>query len=265
MSKCQYEVIFYPGKTLNVKQRETLVAELREVAASCFIETPNYQALSGEKSELDKAVICLGRDEHGRLLGFCSALSLPVENHKNVLHLGLTCVHPDARGTNMTHHLTSKLMLKYLFKESLLGETWITNCACVLSSLGNVAMYFENLYPSPYGEKQPSQKHLDIAKAVDAFHRDSIAINDEAIFNIDSFVFEGSVDGTVFEKDSNDQRFHHRDESLTEFYQALLNFERGDEALQIGKVSLLTFPKYLARKAVARMKATLPVRKPITV
>lgn len=153
MSKCQYEVIFYPGKTLNVKQQETLVAELREVAAACFSEAPNYQALSGEKSELDKAVICLGRDEYGRLLGFCSALSLPVENHKNVLHLGLTCVHPDARGTNMTHHLTSKLMLKYLFKESLLGETWITNCACVLSSLGNVAMYFENLYPSPYGEK----------------------------------------------------------------------------------------------------------------
>lgn len=106
---------------------------------------------------------------------------------------------------------------------------------------------------------------MDIAKAVDAFHRDSIAINDEAIFNANKFVFEGSVDGTVFEKDSNDQRFHHRDENLTEFYQALLNFERGDEALQIGKVSLLTFPKYLARKAVARMKATLPVRKPITV
>lgn len=263
MSKCQYEVIFYPGKTLSLQQQAELVTELRDVAASCFVETPQYQALSGEQSELEKAVICLGRDENGRLLGFCSALSLPVDHHNNVLHLGLTCVHPDARGTNMTHHLTSKLMLKYLLKESLFGETWITNCACVLSSLGNVAMYFENLYPSPYGVKQPSQKHLDIAKSVDAYHRESIAINSAAVFDAERFVFKGSVDGTVFEKDSNDQRFHHRDESLTVFYQNLLNFDQGDEALQIGKVSLLTFPKYLVRKAVARMKSTLPARKPM--
>ncbi len=263
MSKCQYEVIFYPGKTLTPLQQQTLVEELQQVAASCFSHTPNYQALSGEKSELEKAVLCLGRDENGRLLGFCSALSLPVDGHKNVLHLGLTCVHPDARGTNMTHHLTSKLMLKYLMKESLFSETWITNCACVLSSLGNVAMYFENLYPSPFGPKQATQKHLDIARSVDAYHRQSIAINKRARFNAEKFVFEGSVDGTVFEKDADDQRFHHRDESLTEFYQNLLNFERGDEALQIGKVSLLTFPKYLVRKAAARVKASLPVRKPM--
>lgn len=264
MSKCQYEVIFYPGKTLTQTQQAKLVLELREVASACFVDTPDYQALSGQSSELEKAVICLGRDEKGRLLGFCSALSLPVDGHKNVLHLGLTCVHPDARGTNMTHHLTSKLMVKYLVKESFLSELWITNCACVLSSLGNVAMYFENLYPSPYGVKKPSAKHIDIAKSVDAYHRESIAINKSAEFNTEKFVFEGSVDGTVFEKNANDQRFHHRDENLTGFYQELLNFERGDEALQIGKVSLMTYPKYVARKAMARMKASLPSRKPMT-
>lgn len=258
MSKMNYEVLFYPGRRLGEKACADLVKELREVAAECFYDTPSYQALSGKQEELERAVICVGRDEHGRLLGFCSALALPVEGHGHVLHLGLTCVHPDARGLNLTHHLTSKLLLKYLIKESMFKETWISNCACVLSSLGNVAMYFENLYPSPYGVAQPSRTHMQIAKSIDAHYRESIAINDSAEFNAEKFVFEGSVDGTVFEKDAEDERFHHRDRALTEFYQDLLNFENGDEALQIGKVSLLTFPKYIVRKGLVKMKAAMP-------
>lgn len=263
MSKYQYEQLMFPGKTLSPDTLNLLVLELRTVAASCFKNVPSYQALSGEQSELDKAVICLARDENGKVMGFCSALLLPIDGGDKVLHLGLTCVHPDARGKNLTHHLTSKLLLNFIVKKSLFKETWISNCACVLSSLGNVAMYFESLYPSPYGVKTPSHRHLNIARAIDQNYRQSIAINDSAQFDAQRFVFEGSVGGTVFEKDAQDGRFHHRDQALTEYYRSLLSFERGDEALQIGKVSLLTFPKYLIRKAAVKMKAMLPKpRKP---
>lgn len=263
MSKYQYEQLMFPGKTLSPDALNLLVLELREVAASCFNKVPSYQALSGKQTELDKAVICLARDEKGRLMGFCSALLLPVEGRGNVLHLGLTCVHPDSRGQNLTHLLTSKLLLNFIIKKSLFKETWISNCACVLSSLGNVAMYFENLYPSPYGVKAPSARHIDIARTIDQNYRESIAIKDSAKFNAERFVFEGSVGGTVFEKDADDGRFHHRDNALTQYYQDLLRFDRGDEALQIGKVSILTFPKYLMRKAAVKMKAMLPKpRKP---
>ena len=263
MKKYQYQQLMFPGKILSEQAQQDLVTELRDVAAKCFQAVPEYQALSGEKSELDKAVMCLARDESGRLMGFSSALLLPVEGASHVLHLGLTCVHPDSRGQNLTHHLTSKLLLNFIMKQSLFKETWISNCACVLSSLGNVAMYFENLYPSPYGVKTPSPRHLKIARAIDENHRASIAINEHARFNKERFVFEGSVEGTVFEKNSDDHRFHHRDNGLTEYYQNLLSFDRGDEALQIGKVSILTFPKYLIRKAGVKIKAMLPKpRKP---
>lgn len=258
MSQNQYQVLFFPGLTMAPDDLNLLVAELREVASECFHETPLYQALSGKKQELDRAVICLARDKSGRLLGFCSALALPVDDHGDVLHLGLTCVHPDARGLNLTHHLTSKLLLTYLWKKAPLKGTWISNCACVLSSLGNVAMYFEDLYPSPYGVKQPTQTHHHIAQAIDAQFRESIAINEAACFDASQFVFKGSVDGTVFEKDAEDARFHHRDPALTQFYQDLLNFEQGDEALQIGRVSLMTFPKYMIRKGIVKLKALIP-------
>ncbi len=258
MSKYDYQVLFFPGKKLPAAELSELVAELQNVAAKCFCEVPRYQALSGQKHELDRAVMCLARDQNGNLVGFCSALALPIAGHGSVLHLGLTCVHPDARGQNLTHHLTSKMLLNYLLRQAPFKGTWISNCACVLSSLGNVAMYFESLYPSPYGIKQPSQKHIRIAKSISEQHRQPIAINAEAQFDLQRFVFAGSINGTVFEKDGDDERFHHRDDALTGYYQDLLNFDNGDEALQIGRVSLMTFPKYILRKGWNKFKQIVP-------
>lgn len=254
MKNFNYQVYFYPGKTLSDAKLAELVAELREVASSCFDDVPNYQALTGKREELARAVIVVARDKNMRAKGFCSALLLPVENVGSVLHLGLTCVHPSARGKKLTHKLSQKLLLKFLLKESPLAETWITNCACVLSSLGNVAMYFEEIYPSPYGEEVPSLTHLNIAKAIDKYYREPIAINEDAKFNEETFVFEGSVDGTTFQKDGEDKRYHHRNKEITSYYQGILDFSRGDEVLQIGKVSLLTFPKYILRTATLKTK-----------
>lgn len=257
MAKIIYETLFYPGRYMSEKQRNDLVSDLRSVANECFDEAPNYQALTGKREELERAVITTARNKKGQLLGFVSALVLKVEEVGNVLHLGLTCVHPMARGKKLTHKLTSKMLMNYLFKESPLQETWISNCACVLSSLGNVALYFEDLYPSPYGVEVPSMTHVNIAREVDRKYREPIAINKSAKFNLSTFIFEGSVEGTVFEKDSLDARFHHRDKALTNYYQDILDFERGDEVLQIGKVSLMTFPKYIMKKGMLKTKKRL--------
>lgn len=233
---------------------EELVFQLREVAAKCFPEVPNYQALSGDHDELERVVLTVARNQKNKIIGFCSALILEVDGVGKIFHTGLTCVDPSARGKKLTHKLTSKTLTTYMIRESLLKPVWVTNCACVLSSLGNVAMYFEDVFPSPYRTKAPSSQHLRIAQAISEQYREQIAINETAIFNDKSFVFEGSVEGTLFEKKENDDRFHHRNRHLTKFYQDLMNFERGDEVLQIGKVSFLTFAKYAYKKALKRNK-----------
>ena len=254
MAKLQYETIFFPGRYMSDEALSSLTNDLKSVAKSCFDTIPSYQALTGRREEYERAVITIARNRKGEALGFVSALVLKVDYVGDVLHLGLTCVHPKARGLKLTHKLASKMLMNYLIKEAPLGSTWISNCACVLSSLGNVALYFEDLYPSPYGVKAPSINHLKIAQDISEKYREPIAINKDAVLNTKSFIFEASVEGTVFEKDSSDRRFHHRDENLTAFYQDLINFERGDEVLQIGKVSLMTFPKYLLKQFSKKLK-----------
>lgn len=259
--KTKIEFYFRPGLTLSADACRELGGELREIAASCFNELPNYQCLTGQRRDLEDKVITVARAADGTAVGFCSAALLPVYGVGEVFHLGLTCVSPRARSGGLTHKLTAKVLTQYVLRHNLFGKTWISNVACVLSSLGNVAMYFEDVYPSPIGLEKPSAKHVQIAKAINLYYRKEIYIHEYAQLDLDNFVFRDSVGGTVFQKSASDSRYHHRLDWLNRYYAGLMKFEQGDEVLQIGYVTLLTAVKHkLKRKQPQpRRGVTLPV------
>lgn len=233
-----------PGRTLPELACARLVEQLRRVGAACFPELPDYQCFQGTGS-LDDKVITVARDIEGRVVGFCSAILLDVPGVPAVMHLGLTCVHPDARGKRLTHRLTSALTVKYMMRYRPFGRVWITNVACVLSSIGNVALSFDDVYPSPFATA-PSVTHLRIARTISEQYREAIYIDADAAFDPEHFVFRGSVGGTVFQKRADDTRYHHREKNLNLFYTGLLDFNRGDEIVQVGNYSLATFGRYVA-------------------
>jgi len=253
------EVIRYPGKILSPIRLEELINELRLVASTCFSDVPNYQILSGEKDDCDRAIVSIARNHKGEILGFCSALILPLSKSEKFFHTGLTCVRPSARGLKLTHKLTSKVLITYIIRESLFKKVWVSNCACVLASIGNVAKHFDDVYPSPYFNDVPKPKHKAIARKISESYREQIAINKTAVYNSQKFVFEGSVSNSEFQKESTDSRFYHRDQRLTEYYKKLLNFERGDEIVQVASCSLLTFPRYFFKRFKLNKKKQLSV------
>lgn len=246
--KYKVEFFYRPGKNLPRGDIATLQEELRNIASNCFDECPNYQCLEDSRTALDDKVITIAKNSEGKIVGFCSALLIPMEGLGEVLHLGLTCVDPIGRGHRLTHKLTSKLLTHYLLRYRPFGKVWVTNVACVLSSLGNVAKNFENVFPSPYYQAKPTVEQLKIAAAIDQHYRKHIAINDDAEFCPHTFLFKGSVTDSVFEKEAEDTRYHHRDKELNQFYLDLIKFDRGDEVLQIGTVSLATLLRYMLRR-----------------
>lgn len=253
------DYVYRPGLYWTDEEVTRYYSELEEIAKDCFREVPRYQCLSGTRNELERNVITLARDHKSRPIGFCSAVILDIDGYKNILHLGLTCVKKEARNLGLTHLLTSKLLFNYLIRTSPFKSIWVTNVACVISSLGNVALYFEKVHPSPFGKPEPSRDHIRIAKAVDQKFRSAIAINAEARLDMETFVFRGSVNNTVFQKSRKDKRYYHRDIVLTEFYLNRLNFHNGDEALQIAKVSLMSYPKYLLKMVLPAFVKSVPV------
>jgi hypothetical protein len=253
----QFERFYRPGKAWDKATHLRYQKEFSKVAAACFDEVPSYQVMSATLKDLENYVIVVARNEQGQMVGFVSGIILPMPRRKQVLHLGLTCVDPNFRNRSLTHLLTSKMILLFFQRHTKGRRFWITNCACVLSSLANVALHFEKVYPSPFYKKPPSKTYAMIAEEVSTKYRDLMYVHKGAKFNPKSFIFEGSVEGTVFAKDGMDKRFHHRNKHLTNYYQNLINFERGDEVLQIGQVSALAYPKYLLRRLKVRIKTKL--------
>lgn len=251
------QIDFYhrPGRSFSAAGRARLAAELCRIGETCFEALPDYQVFRGADA-LDDKVITVARDASGRAVGFCAGILLDVPGVPSVLHLGLTCVDPATRGRRLTHRLTGRLAMQYLARHRLFGRTWISNVACVLSSVGNVALSFDEVFPSPWTH-QPSATHRQIAEVISARYRDDIHIDPAAVFDARRFVFRGSVGGTVFHKDAEDARFHHREAGLNAFYTVLLDFDAGDEVVQIGHFSLATLRRYLA-SGFGRRRPSIP-------
>lgn len=246
--KMKIEYLYRPGRNLSDEKLKALVAEIRGVAATCLKDVPDYQCLQGNRESLTDKVITLARDAEGRLRGFSSAVLIDMPGKGEVLHLGLTCVMTGYRSLGLTHRLSSKLVSRYVFTRRPVGRVWVTNVACVLSSLGNVASHFDQVFPAPFASRVPGEQHLEVANAIDLHHREKLYILPNAKFDTETFVFRGSVKDTAFQKSPFDTRYYHRDENLNVYYRRLMNFEEGDEVLQVGTVSLLTFARYAARR-----------------
>jgi hypothetical protein len=56
------------------------------------------------------------------------------------------------------------------------------------------------------------------------------------------------VKDTVFHKKKNDLIYHHRKSGLNRFYANMMNFEQGDEVLQIGYFRMISLIKYILRR-----------------
>lgn len=244
-----------PGLTQSDDENLALIHELRTVAASCFCEVPDYQALVPHPRALDNKVLSLARNSGGELVAFCSSIILQVPKVGDVFHTGLTCVAPVARSSGLTHTLMHNAILKFMFSGNPFRTLWITNVACVLSSLGNIAAFIEDVYPSPYGPATPTLEQQAIAHYINRYCRDDIAIQPSALFDEQAFVFSGSVPDTVFQKDADDTRYTHRNRMLNDYYRELLDFTSGDEVCQIGYVNLASALKHLLRR---KPKLTAP-------
>lgn len=223
---------------------DRLVAELRQVGTLCLEPLPDYQVFLGTREALSDKVITTARDGDGTLIGFCSAVLLPIEGVGRVLHLGLTCVHPAARGKRLTYALVEHLVIRYFVTKRLLGRLWVTNVAAVLSSLGNFARSFFGVYPSPWSHADPGPTVWRIAEAFDARYRHVAYVQPWATFDRATFVFRGSGRGTCFQKEADATEFHHREAPLNDYYKPMLNWDDGDEMLQIGSLSLADIARF---------------------
>jgi len=249
-----------PGLSWSIEKQRGFVAELREVAMQSFgftheSQLPAYQCLvwpdeAPPGGGLEDKVIAVAREcvpsssQHpGKLLAFNSAVLLPIPGLSSpALHHGLTCILPSARSYGLTKiftgHVCMQAFLRFVVPRG--EKLWITSVTCVISSLGSVAVGFRNVWPSPEcPHSPPSKTHAHIANSIAGSPslRAAMYIPPDRVYDADKSIFQGSVKCTVFAKERNDVRYHHRRGDVQKFYDSRLDFERGDEVLQVWNIS----------------------------
>jgi hypothetical protein len=243
-------IIESPGLSLTQPELDDLVAQLRIVASKTLPqESLTYGVFSGERDRLARAIVTLIVDETtGQPIAFnaLSVMDVVLDGEPTeVTHLGLVMVDPDVRGQGLSWVLYGLTAL-ILFARDGMRAKWISNVTQVPAVCGMVSETFSDVFPSPRADARQSFAHLQLARGIMARHRAVFGVGEEAGFDEARFVIaDAYTGGSDALKKSLASAPKHRDGQYNDFCASQLDYERGDDLLQLGKIDLAGARRYL--------------------
>lgn len=246
-------IVERPGRWLAPAELDALLADMRQVVArSVPGGTLDYGAVAGAKQRLDNSIVTIIYEKGTRKpIAFNALAILGVSlggREEEVLHLGLAMVDPEFRGMGLSWALYGLTVMLIFFRRQM-RPVWISNVTQVPAVLGLVDTGFTNVYPSMRQNAAPSFSHLTIARQIMRHHRDAFGVGPEASFDAERFVVANSYTGGSDNlKKTFDETAHHRDEAYNALCRTQLDYERGDDFLQLGQYDLGVARRYLLRR-----------------
>jgi hypothetical protein len=245
-----------------------LVADLRTVArATVPGETLDYGVLTGGQERLDHAILTVLYDSRTRQPVAFNALSvMDVTLHgraAEVIHLGLVMVDPSLRSHGLSWVLYGLTCL-VLFVRRQLRPLWLSNVTQVPAIVGMVSETFSDVFPNPGPDAHCSFEHLVLAREIMQRHRYVFGVGEEAGFDEKRFVITNAYTGGSDNlKKSFDVAPKHRDDVYNMFCRRELDYERGDDVLQLCRLDLGTAQRFvlkdIPRRSLPSVAATLAV------
>ena len=254
------KVIEAPGLWMSSDQQAKLVQDLRKVVTALGCGDLDYGIFTGTKEALDRGVVTIIYDgPNKKPLAFNSMAMMPCQLRGqpiSVLHLGLTIVDPEYQSKGFTWTLYGLSTILLLIKNRL-KPIWTSNVTQVPTVLGKVSENFTEVFPNPKTNQRRTFDHLTLARQIMEYHRDVFGVGPEATFDEDRFVIENSYTGG---SDHLKKKFEdctmHRVPIYNDYCKQELNYERGDDFLQLGKTDLQTVFQYVFRSLPANFLMT---------
>ncbi len=251
-------IVERPGQQLPPAETARLVADLRSIASLTLkAEELEYGVLGGDEERLKYCVITIvymadGKGQPRRPVAFnvLSLLDVELANRPTqVMHLGLVMVDPNVRGHGLTATLYG-LTCVLMFLTGQGRPMWISNVTQVPAVAGMVAETFSNVFPSPRPDARRSFEHLSLGRQIMARHRAAFGVGEEAGFDEGRFVITNAyTGGSDALKKTFEQAAHHRQQKYNDFCQQQLDYDRGDDLIQIGRIDMAAAGQYLRKVA----------------
>jgi hypothetical protein len=246
----QTRIIERPGLVLDDAEHAAMVEQLRTVAGRTLAQGAlTYGVFSGERERLSQSIITLiSETATGRPIAFNALAQMPLTlagEPEQVTHLGLVMVDPEVRGRGLSWVIYGLTVL-VLFVRGGLRPRWISNVTQVPSVVGMVCETFSEVYPSPDPGSRQSFAHLSLARQIMRDHRHVFGVGPEAGFDEShSIITDAYTGGSDDLKKSFEQATHHREERYNAFCREKLDYGRGDDVLQLGRMDLAAARSYL--------------------
>ena len=244
-------IIERPGAWMDAAALAALSNDLRQVAGRTLdAGALSYGVFSGDKARLRDVIITLVSRADGTPIAFNALAVMSLETTPQpveVLHLGLVMVDPDERSKNLSWVLYGLTCFLIFFRRQF-RPIWVSNVTQVPAVVGMVAQMFSDVWPVPEGGRR-SLTHLMLARQIMAGHRDVFGVGAEAVFDEDAFVIRDAYTGGSDDlKKTWDAAPKHRDEAYNRFCAAMLDYDRGDDFIQLGQMDFAAMRGYLARE-----------------
>jgi hypothetical protein len=243
-------VLERPGLWLSLNQQRQLVADMRRVVASLGIGDLPYGLLAGDPPQLDGAILTLIEDRAtGALIAFNAMQALECTlrgTTADVIHIGLTIVDPRFRERGLAWIL-SGFTTFLLFVKNGLHPYWISSVSQVPSAVGMMCEGASHVYPGLPEDGRRTFEHVVLARQLMLRHRAAFGVGEDAVFDAERFVIcNAYTGGSDHLKKRWEDAPRHRDSRYNLLCQRELNYERGDDFLQLGQVNLFTLWRYVA-------------------
>lgn len=251
-------IVERPGVALAPVALSELVADLRAVAELTLEGGElDYGVLGGDAERLKTCVITVvyqkaAGSDRGRPVAFNVLSLLDVElagRSTQVMHLGLVMVDPALRGRGLSSTLYG-LTCVLMFLTGQGRALWVSNVSQVPAVVGMVAETFSDVFPSPRPGSRRSFDHLALARQIMARHRAAFGVGEEAGFKEADFIITNAYTGgsETLKKPFKDAA-PHRIERYNAFCRDQLNYQRGDDLLQLGRLDMTAAGRYLGKVA----------------
>jgi hypothetical protein len=243
-------IVERPGLWMSKERLDELRGSLRAIASRTLSgEELNYGIFSDDPSRLENTLVTLVTDARdGAPIAFNALPIIELEldgRPLNLIHLGLVMVDPEQRSKGLSWVLYG-LTCFLLFIRNQGRPIWLSNVTQVPAIVGMVSETFSDVYPNPATDNPRKFRHLVLARQIMRAHRHVFGVGPEADFDEQAFVIRNAYTGGSDNlKKTFEQAQKHRKPVFNEFCERVLDYKRGDDVIQIGRLDLAAAGRYL--------------------
>lgn len=245
-------IVERPGIWMAPEERGRLIDDLNAVVAATVPHgVLDYGVLTGDKQRLDKAILTVIYDgDTGRPVAFNALSILTVTlraREEEVVHLGLAMVDPNFRSKGLSWVLYG-LTIMLIFSHRQLRCLWVSNVTQVPSVVGMMAERFDRVFPCPHRKSRRTHDHFVIAQQIMQHHRGVFGVAPTAGFDAERFIItDAYTGGSDNLKKTYEATPKHRNDIYNQMCLEQLDYQRGDDFLQLGQFTVPAARRYLLR------------------